>query len=107
LEPDHAEAHVTLATWHAEIVDKLGSMLAGLKYGAKNRLAEEHFDTAIELCPDSPFPYIEKANGVILMYGDDGEDEARELLEMAVNMPPVEAMQVLDIEQAKARLADL
>jgi hypothetical protein len=41
------------------------------------------------------------------MYGDDGEDEARELLEMAVNMPPVEAMQVLDIEQAKARLADL
>ena len=107
LEPDHAEAHVTLATWHAEIVDKLGSMLAGLKYGAKNRLAEEHFDTAIELCPDSPFPYIEKANGVILMYGDDGEEEARELLEMAVNMPPVEAMQGLDIERARARLADL
>ena len=107
LEPDHAEAHVTLATWHAEIVDKLGSMLAGLKYGAKNRLAEEHFDTAIELCPDSPFPYIERANGVILMYGDDGEDEARELLEIAVTMTPVEAMQVLDIERAKARLADL
>ena len=107
LEPDHAEAHVTLATWHAEIVDKLGGMLAGLKYGAKNRLAEKHFDTAIELCPDSPFPYIERANGVILMYGDDGEDEARELLEMAAAMTPVEAMQVLDIERAKGRLADL
>jgi hypothetical protein len=107
LEPDHAEAHVTLATWHAEIVDKLGSMLAGLKYGAKNRLAEEHFDTAIELCPVSPFPYIERANGVILMYGDDGEDEARELLELAVAMTPVEAMQVLDIERAKGQLADL
>ena len=82
-------------------------MLAGLKYGAKNRLAEEHFDKAIELCPDSPFPYIERANGVILMYGEDGEEEARQLLEMAVKMTPVEAMQVLDIERAKARLANL
>jgi uncharacterized Fe-S cluster-containing radical SAM superfamily protein len=82
-------------------------MLAGLKYGAKNRLAEEHFDTAIELCPDSPFPYIERANGVMLMYGEDGEEEARELLEKAVTMTPVEAMQVLDIERARARLADL
>jgi len=107
LEPDHAEAHVTLATWHAEIVDKLGSMLAGLKYGAKNRLAEEHFDTAIELCPDSPFPYIERANGLILMYGDDGEDEARELLEMALSKTPVEAMQALDIDRAASQLADL
>ena len=107
LEPDHAEAHVTLATWHAEIVDKLGSMLAGLKYGAKNRLAEEHFDTAIELCPDSPFPYIERANGVILMYGEDGEEEARELLEMAVKMAPVEAMQALDIDRAKSLHSNL
>ena len=41
------------------------------------------------------------------MYGDDGEDEARELLEMAAAMTPVEAMQVLDIERAKGRLADL
>ena len=107
MEPEHAEAHVTLATWHAEIVDKLGSMLAGLKYGAKRRLAEEHFDTAIELCPESPFPYIEKANGLILMYGDNGEDEARELLEAAVNMTPVEAMQALDIDRAKSQLRNL
>jgi hypothetical protein len=41
------------------------------------------------------------------MYGEDGEEEARQLLEMAVKMTPVEAMQVLDIERAKSRLADL
>lgn len=107
MEPEHAEAHVTLATWHAEIVDKLGSMLANLRFGAKRKLAEEHFDTAIGLCPGSPFPCIEKANGLVLMYGDDSEDEARDLLETAVNMTPVDAMQVLDIDRAERQLEDL
>ena len=107
LEHEHAEAHAALAAWHAEIVDTLGSMLASLKFGAKRKLAEEHFDTAIELCPDSSFPYIEKANGLILMYGDDSEDEVRDLLETAVSMTPVEAMQALDIDRAESQLADL
>jgi tetratricopeptide (TPR) repeat protein len=104
IEPEHAEAHAALAAWHAEIVDTLGSMLASLRFGAKRRLAEEHFDTAIELCPDSSFPYIEKANGLILMYGDDSEDEVRELLETAVSMTPIEAMQALDIDRAESQL---
>ena len=104
LEPEHAEAHAALAAWHAEIVDTLGSMLASLKFGAKRKVAEEHFDTAIELCPDSSFPYIEKANGLILMYGDDSEDEVRELLETAVGTTPVEAMQALDIDRAESQL---
>jgi hypothetical protein len=107
LEPDHAEAHAALAAWHAEIVDTLGSMLASLRFGAKRKLAEEHFDTAIELCPESPFPYIEKANGLVLMYGEDSEDEVRELLETAISMAPGDAMQALDNEQAEARLGDL
>lgn len=107
LAPDHAEAHAALAAWHAEIVDTLGSMLASLRFGAKRKLAEEHFDTAIELCPKSPFPYIEKANGLVLMYGDDSEEEVRELLKTAVSMTPGDAMQALDSEQAKAQLSDL
>lgn len=107
IESEHAEAHAALAAWHAEIVDTLGSMLANLRFGAKRKLAEEHFDTAIELCPESSFPYIEKAYGLILMYGDDSEDEVRELLETAVGMTPVEAMQALDIDRAAMQLEDL
>ena len=53
------------------------------------------------------FPYIEKANGLVLMYGDDSEDEIRELLETAVSMTPGDAMQALDIGQAEAQLGDL
>jgi tetratricopeptide (TPR) repeat protein len=107
LEPEHAEAHAALAAWHAEIVDTLGSMLASLRYGAKRRRAEEHFDAAIELCPELPFSYIEKANGLVLLYGDDGEDEIRDLLETAVSMTPADAIQALDIEQAESLLEDL
>ena len=107
LEPEHAEAHAALAAWHTEIVDTLGNMLANLRFSAKKKLAEQHFDTALELCPESPFPYIEKANGVILMYGDDGEDEALELLETAIKMTPRDAMQALDIELAASQFEDL
>jgi tetratricopeptide (TPR) repeat protein len=107
LEPEHAEARAALAAWHAEIVDTLGSMLASLRFGAKRRRAEEHFDAAIELCPKLPFPYIEKASGLVLLDGEDGEDEIRDLLETAVSMTPADAIQALDIEQAESLLEDL
>src|SRR5271169_2099047 len=34
LEPRHAEAHIALGLYHAEIVSKIGSLLAGLTYQA-------------------------------------------------------------------------
>lgn len=107
LQPRHAEGHVTLAGWHAEIVDKVGGMLAGLSFGAKKDLAEEHFDQALALAPDSPVPYIEKANGILLMYGESSRDEAMQLLQKAVTLEPADAMQSLDIAKARKTLAEL
>lgn len=107
LAPDHAEGHVTLGGWHAEIVDKVGSMLAGLSFGAKKELAEEHFDKALSLAPESPVPYIEKAHGLLLMYGELSRDEAGALLEKAVSLEPADAMQWLDVQRAAKTLGDL
>lgn len=107
LQPDHAEGHVTLAGWHAEIVDKVGGMLAGLSFGAKKDLAEEHYDRALALAPASPVPYIEKAAGLLLMYGESSRDEAMQLLQQAVAVEPADAMQSLDIEKARKTLAEL
>lgn len=107
LQPRHAEGHVTLAGWHAEIVDKVGGMLAGLSFGAKKDLAEEHFDQALALAPGSPVPYIEKANGILLMYGESSRDEAMQLLQKAVTLEPADAMQSLDIAKARKTLAEL
>jgi len=107
LQPEHAEGHVTIAGWHAEIVDKVGAMLAGLSFGAKKELAEEHFDRALALAPASPVPYIEKAQGLLLMYGDSSKEEATVLLEKAVTLEPADAMQTLDVERARKTLVDL
>lgn len=107
LQPDHAEGHVTLAGWHAEIVDKVGGMLAGLSFGAKKDLAEEHYDRALALAPLSPVPHIEKAAGMLLMYGESSRDEAMQLLQQAVTLEPADAMQALDIAKARCTLADL
>jgi tetratricopeptide (TPR) repeat protein len=107
LEPDHAEGHVTLAGWHAEIVDKVGGMLAGLSFGAKKDLAEEHYERALALAPASPVPHVEKAAGLLLMYGESSRDEAMQLLQKAVTLEPADAMQALDIEKARKTLVDL
>lgn len=107
LRPEHAEGHATLAGWHAEIVDKVGGMLAGLSFGAKKDLAEEHYDRALALAPTSPVPHIEKAAGMLLMYGESSRDEAMQLLQKAVTLEPADAMQWLDIERARRTLADL
>jgi tetratricopeptide (TPR) repeat protein len=107
LEPRHAEANVTLAGWHAEIVDKVGGMLAGLSFGAKKDAAEELFEEAMRLAPDSPVPLIEKAAGMLLMYGDSSRDEATQLLQKAVAIAPVDAMQTLDVAKARRTLAEL
>jgi len=107
LEPRHAEGHVTLAGWHAEIVDKVGGMLAGLSFGAKKDTAEELYAQALELAPFSPVPWIEKSAGMLLMYGESSRDEATQLLQKAVSLEPADAMQALDIAKARKTLADL
>ena len=39
LQPKHADAHIALGTWHAEIIGKVGAMVGGLTYGAKKDAA--------------------------------------------------------------------
>lgn len=107
LEPRHAEGHVTLAGWHSEIVDKVGGMLAGLSFGAKKEVAEELYEQAIGFAPSSPVPYIEKAAGLLLMYGESSREDAMQLLQKAITLEPADAMQTLDIAKARRTLADL
>jgi hypothetical protein len=35
LEPNHADAHIALGAFHAEVINKVGAMVGGLTYGAK------------------------------------------------------------------------
>jgi len=102
LSPDHAEAHTALGLYNAEIIDKGGKMVGKLTYGASAEQAMTHFERALELTPDAPIAHIEYGNGLYLLYGDKRLDESNAAYEKAAAIKPIDAMQKLDVEFAKA-----
>ena len=106
LDPKHADAHSALGAYHAEVVDKVGSMVGKLTYGASKDVAVKHFETALKLAPDSAIACIEYANALVMLFGDKKMDEAVKLYEKAAASTPVDAMERLDVELAKSELED-
>jgi len=104
LEPRHADAHIALGLYHAEIVGKVGALAARLTYGATGEAAIRHFKEAIRLFPQSAIAHMEYANGLLALYGDARRDEAVRLYERAGAFEPLDAMERLDVEQARAEL---
>lgn len=104
LQPKHAEAHVAMGAYHAEIIDKVGALVGGLTYGASRDKGEEHFRKALKLAPDSPIAHIEMANGMVLMHGRKMVEEAGKLYSRAAEMQPRDAMEKLDVEYARAQI---
>ncbi len=101
LEPNHAEAHIALGAYHAEIVNKVGAMLASLTYGASKDEAVKHFALARKLLPDSAIARIEQANGLVMLFGKAKLAEAEKLYAEAAKCAPADAMQKLDAEHAR------
>lgn len=104
LAPKHAEAHTALALYHAEIVAKVGSLLAGLTYGAKASEAERHIQAALKLTPQAPIVHVEHANLLLLLDPDDNEDAAAAAYERAAQCPPRDAMEALDAAWAREQI---
>jgi tetratricopeptide (TPR) repeat protein len=104
LAPAHAEAHTAYGAYQAEVVNKVGGIVAGMTYGAKKESALEHYQKALKLHPDSAIARIEYANGLILLYGKGKLDEATKLYEQAAACKPMDAMERLDVELARSEL---
>jgi tetratricopeptide (TPR) repeat protein len=105
LQPDHAEAHTAFGAYQAEVINKVGGVVAGLTYGAKKNSALEHYTRAMELAPGSPIAHIEYGNGLLLLFGNQKLAEATRLYEKAAALKPADAMERLDVELAKSELA--
>lgn len=105
LAPKHADAHVAHGSYHAEIVAKVGGILASMTYGAKKDLALEHYETAIKLFPEAAIARIEFANGLLLLFGKSRQAEADKLYREAAACKPADAMERLDVELARSKLA--
>ena len=106
LQAKHADAHIALGTWHAEIVGKVGALVGGMTYGAKKDAAVEHFKKALKLNPDSAIARIEYANGLLTLFGDARMKDAEKLYAEAAKCKPADAMERLDVELAISELED-
>jgi len=105
LSPKHADAHTALGAFHAEIIDKVGSLL-GRTQGASKDAGLAAFKTALKLNPGSAIAMVEYANGLVMLEGDKRMKEATKLYEDAAKAEPMDAMERLDVEMAKAELED-
>jgi len=105
LEPRHADAHIALGAYHSEIIDKVGALAGKLTYGADRATAVKHFEKAIKLNPEAAVAYMEYANGLLMTEGDKKRAEAVKLYRKAAGCKPADAMERLDVEQARAELA--
>ena len=106
LDPRHADAHIALGAYHAEVIDKVGAMVGGLTYGAKKDEGVRLFETALKLNPDSAIARIEYANGLVMMFGKGKLEKASKFYEEAAACKPADAMERLDVELAKSELED-
>jgi len=104
LDARHADAHIAYGSYQAEVINKVGGLVAGLTYGAKKDGAIEHFEKAVKLNPESAIAHIEYANGLILLFGKGKIDDATALYEEAAAMKPMDAMERLDVALAQAEL---
>jgi tetratricopeptide (TPR) repeat protein len=105
LAPKHADAHIALGTFHAEVIDKVGSLL-GRTQGADKATGVKMFQQALKLNPASAIAMIEYANGLVMLDGDKKMKEAEKLYTDAAACTPADAMETLDVEMAKAELED-
>jgi tetratricopeptide (TPR) repeat protein len=106
LSPKHADAHIALAAFHAEVIDKVGSLIGGMTYGAKKDTGLSLFKEALKLNPGSAIAMMEYANGMVMLEGDKKMKDATKLYEQAAACKPLDAMERLDVEMAKAELED-
>ncbi len=104
LAPKHAEAHTALGVYHAEIVGKVGGMLAKLTYGASAASAEKHLKEALKLTPDSPIAHVEYAKALLLLHGDKKEDDAAAAFAKAGKLKPRDAIEALDAAHAREQI---
>lgn len=102
--PQHVEARIALGTFHAEVIDKVGALIGGMTYGAKKEVGLHMFEQALALHPRSAIGMVDYANALVMLEGEERMDEATGLYERAAACEPLDAMEDLHVEMARAEL---
>lgn len=107
LEPDMAKALLSLASWHADVVDGFGRLIARMTHGATVKAAMENYERTLELAPEEKVAYYEFARGLSAIGGRKDRPRVRELLTQALKLPVRNDFDRIIHELAKADLASL
>ena len=106
LQPKHADAHIALGAFHAEVIDKVGALIGGMTYGARKDTGLGLLQQALKLNFESAIGMIEYANAMVMLEGDRMMKEATRLYQQAATAKPMDATERLDVELAKVELQD-
>lgn len=106
LQPKHADAHIALGAFHAEVIDKVGLLIGSMTYGAKKDTGLALLQEALKLNFQSAIGMIEYANAMVMLDGEKMIKEATKLYQQAAAAKPMDAMERLDVEMAKVELED-
>lgn len=101
LSPRHADAHLALAGYHAEVIDKVGALVGGMTHGASKDAGLALYQKALALNPDSAITLSEYANGLIILNGHTRMEEARHLQDRAAVVQPLDAMEQLYVASVR------
>lgn len=107
LDPEMASAHTALGAWHAEVVGAVGSFLARITQGAREKDAIAHFEAALKRAPHTKSVNLEYALGLLVLDEDEYRDKARRLLARAIEIPAKDAYDRILHRRAVARLKAL
>lgn len=106
LQPKHADAHIALGAFHAEVIDKVGALIGVMTYGARKETGLGLFQQALKLNLESAMGMIEYANAMLMLEGEKMMQEAARLYRQAAQAQPFDAMERLDVEMARVELED-
>lgn len=101
LAPTHADALAALGAFHAEVIGKVGRLLAWTQ-GGDARVGVESFEQALALVPNSPTVLLECARGLPMIEGGQRQAQAAQLRAAAAAVVPQDAAEWLGVERARA-----
>ena len=102
--PDRGAYPLTRGGLEAGIVERVGSFLGSITYGATESSAIENFELARKLLPDMAIVYNEYSVGLKRLDEDDFRKEIRELLNTCIGLTPVNAEDALNQMHCKRSL---
>lgn len=94
--PERAAYPLTNGGLQAGIVERIGSFLGSITYGATESNADDDFKQALKLVSDMPLIYNEAAVGYSRLDADDYRKKILKLLNTCVQLEPVSAEEALN-----------